>query len=302
MRGWLTPCATHDAVMPTADRLDADRWDRVGASIVYADCYPSAPDWRIAPQRTQLDWLFYVWKGAGWVEQDGERRDARAGDLFALKRGQRFAAGHDPQRPITVLSTGFRLRDEGGGDPLRRRLLPDRLRLPPPRAAALQALYLELIGLHHDPAPWAAIAARGAMLRLVAEAMRLADELPADARTAAATPIAGDDSRAAKVLAHIDANLARPLTPAGLARVAGLSATHFATAFRRWTGRSPMEHLRRRRIEIARAMLGESDAPIERIAAAVGFTDPYHFSRVFHRLVGQAPGRWRRAQAHPFAP
>ncbi|MBA3845244.1 MAG: helix-turn-helix transcriptional regulator [Planctomycetes bacterium] len=288
--------------MPTADRLDADRWDRVGASVIHADCYPCAREWRIASQRLDSDGLFFIWHGLGWVEQDGERREARPHDLFVLKRGQRFSAGHDPLRPVTVLSVGFRLRDEGGGDGLRPHALPDRMRLPRARAATFQTLFTDLVGLHGDGAPWAAIAARGALVRLVAEAIRLTNELPGEARSATATPIAGDDSRASAVLAHIDANLARPLTLAGLARVADLTPAHFAAAFRRWTGRSPMEHLRRRRIEVARAMLGESDAPLERVAAAVGFVDPYHFSRVFSRLVGMPPGRWRRSMAHPFAP
>ncbi|HYE07161.1 MAG TPA: AraC family transcriptional regulator [Planctomycetota bacterium] len=288
--------------MATADRLDADRWDRVGASIIHADCYPCAREWSIPAKRIDGDGLFLIWHGLGWVEQDGERREARPHDLFVLKRGQRLAAGHDPRRPVTVLSVGFRLRDEGGGDGLRPHALPDRLRLPRPRAATFQTLFTDLIGLHGDGAPWAAIAARAACVRLVAETIRLTAELPPEARTATSAPIAGDDSRAAALLAHIDANLARPLTLAGLARIADLTPAHFATAFRRWTGRSPMEHLRRRRIEVARAMLAEGDAPVERIAAAVGFADPYHFSRVFSRLVGMPPGRWRRSMAHPFAP
>lgn len=40
-------------------------------------------------------------------------------------------------------------------------------------------------------------------------------------------------------------------------------------------------------------------AAVERIAAAVGFTDAAYFSRVFTRLVGESPGNYKKkSSAH----
>ena len=54
------------------------------------------------------------------------------------------------------------------------------------------------------------------------------------------------------------------------------------------------EHVRERRIEQARRLLVESDAPLFEIAARVGFADHSHFTRTFRRRFGIPPGEYRR--------
>ena len=52
--------------------------------------------------------------------------------------------------------------------------------------------------------------------------------------------------------------------------------------------------VRARRIELAGVLLHNSAKKIEEIAAATGFCDRYHFSRVFKRLRGMGPAEFRR--------
>jgi AraC family transcriptional regulator len=93
----------------------------------------------------------------------------------------------------------------------------------------------------------------------------------------------------------IDANLARNVSLSEIADQCGLSASHFSRAFRRATGRPPHRWLLERRVEAAKAMLGEGAVSLAQIAADCGFSDPSHFSRVFSNVVGEPPAVWRRS-------
>jgi AraC-like DNA-binding protein len=278
-----------------------DPWSGASVEIVHADLYPCPPTWRIPTTVSDRDTLFYAWKGQGWVERDGQRSPLAAGDLAFLRRGRRVALGHDPRRPLTVFSVGMRFASPGGGDPMRALALPERLSLTAPAAKRVVAACAEVVAEHQRPGQLAALAARGAALSLLALALGLAEELPPERVHGRQPPLPGGASRLAVVLAHIDAHLGERLTLATLARFARLSPAYFAAFFRARIGETPMGYLRRRRIEAARALLLEGDAPIERVAARVGFPDPFHFSRLFRQLVGASPRDYRARRGDPWA-
>jgi AraC-like DNA-binding protein len=82
---------------------------------------------------------------------------------------------------------------------------------------------------------------------------------------------------------------------AALAQAAGLSVSHFNREFREWTGYSPVEYQRRRRVARARELLADVTLSIKEVAARVGFDDPYHFSRLFRQVDGLSPSQYRDA-------
>jgi transcriptional regulator GlxA family with amidase domain len=83
-------------------------------------------------------------------------------------------------------------------------------------------------------------------------------------------------------------------TVAQLARECGLSAGYFARAFRETTGSTPHQWLMRRRVTRARELLLSSRLGLAEIGIVCGFVDQSHFTRVFARIEGHSPGRWRR--------
>lgn len=93
----------------------------------------------------------------------------------------------------------------------------------------------------------------------------------------------------------LDTHLDGEISQGALARELGLSAGHFARAFRRSTGASPHQWLIARRVEKAKALLRDSALPLAEIAGLCGFADQSHFTRVFTRAAGAPPGQWRRA-------
>jgi AraC family transcriptional regulator len=82
---------------------------------------------------------------------------------------------------------------------------------------------------------------------------------------------------------------------ADMAHECGLSVSHFTRAFRKSFGMSPYRWLLERRIDRGKALLATSDLPIADIALRSGFSDQAGFTRAFGRVVGDSPGRWRRA-------
>jgi transcriptional regulator GlxA family with amidase domain len=81
---------------------------------------------------------------------------------------------------------------------------------------------------------------------------------------------------------------------AAMARLAGLPERSFARRFARATGMPPLEYVHRVRIEEAKQMLETGDAPVEAMAAEVGYQDASFFGRLFRRRVGMTPARYRR--------
>ena len=54
-----------------------------------------------------------------------------------------------------------------------------------------------------------------------------------------------------------------------------------------------MSHFNHLKIDLAAQMLVETDMKINQISFKVGFEDAYYFSRLFTRLKGVSPKRWR---------
>jgi AraC family transcriptional regulator len=100
-----------------------------------------------------------------------------------------------------------------------------------------------------------------------------------------------------RVREYIDDHLGERISLGELAREAGVSRFHFARQFRLSTGESPMEHLRRVRIERSKSILQTRNATIAEVAARLGFSDQSHFTRIFGRLVGVSPGSFARCEA-----
>ncbi len=97
-----------------------------------------------------------------------------------------------------------------------------------------------------------------------------------------------------KVKAYIDDNLGAPIRISALAALCRLSSSYFSVAFKRSLGETVQSYLSRRRIVRAQRLILTTEAPLSRIALDCGFCDQAHLSRMFHRLVGMAPNRWRR--------
>ena len=99
-----------------------------------------------------------------------------------------------------------------------------------------------------------------------------------------------------RIFAHVEANLCRRIPVRELARLLGLSASHFCRAFKCTFGVPPRDYVLRRRIEVAQGLMLTTSESLSSIAFRCGMCDQAHFTRSFHRIVGETPYAWRRAR------
>jgi AraC family transcriptional regulator len=99
-----------------------------------------------------------------------------------------------------------------------------------------------------------------------------------------------------RVIAHVESNLSRRILVQELAQLLGLSPSHFCRAFKCAFGASPRDYVLRRRIEVAQALMLTTSEPLSSIAVNCGMCDQQHFTRSFHRIVGETPSTWRRTR------
>jgi AraC family transcriptional regulator len=97
-----------------------------------------------------------------------------------------------------------------------------------------------------------------------------------------------------KLTARVNASSDYRLSVAEMAETLGLSESWFAHVFKQTTGRTPLQWLIARRIELAQKLLIESDLTVAGIAAQLGFTDQAHLTKVFRQMAGETPAAWRR--------
>ncbi|MFI6501847.1 helix-turn-helix domain-containing protein [Nonomuraea typhae] len=115
----------------------------------------------------------------------------------------------------------------------------------------------------------------------------------------AAAPTPGRPARTlGPVLDWALTRLHEPLTVDDLAARAGVSARTLARHFTGQLGVGPGRWLLQQRVAAARALLEQTDLPVEAIAARVGLSSAANLRRRFHTLVRTTPAAYRRSFGH----
>lgn len=229
--------------------------------------------------------ILYCLKGRGWCELGGRLHAIRAGDLVALPPGRPHLCSAPASHPWTlhwVRADGAQLPDylaelgatfdqpviRAGDDPQVTRLFNEierALQCPASLGHRLQAAH-----------------ALGLLLALLLVK-----------RGERARETAGSVQKVAETIIYMSERLHEPLRVAAFARMANLSAPHFAKLFKDQTGCSPRDYLHLLRIHKACQLLRGSSLNVKEISARVGYQDPFHFSRQFKAFEGVSPTAYR---------
>ena len=97
-----------------------------------------------------------------------------------------------------------------------------------------------------------------------------------------------------RVRDHVDRRFREALRIGVLARMAGVSVSTFARAFRRMTGKGLERYLQDRRMAEARRLLRTTNLPVSRIVRDCGFRSDSYFTRFFRKRAGKNPAVYRR--------
>lgn len=99
------------------------------------------------------------------------------------------------------------------------------------------------------------------------------------------------------VVDYLHEHLHEGLSNEMLAKIAGLSPNGLTRKFQEQLHTSPQQYLREKRLQKACLLLRHGTGSIEEIAAATGFSDRYHFSKVFRKYRRISPAAFRRIKA-----
>lgn len=94
-------------------------------------------------------------------------------------------------------------------------------------------------------------------------------------------------------ISYLEAKMPAKVELATLAKLAGLSLSHYSRSFKASTGLAPYQWQLRARIERAKDLLINTNSCLEDIADATGFADAVHFGRKFRKITGATPAAWR---------
>ncbi|HEY0610807.1 MAG TPA: AraC family transcriptional regulator [Chitinophaga sp.] len=72
-----------------------------------------------------------------------------------------------------------------------------------------------------------------------------------------------------------------------------LSASYFSSLFRKATGMPPIDYFIHLKIQKACLLLFQNNLKIKEVAEAVGYDDPYHFSRLFKKHMNVSPEQYK---------
>ncbi|MVT09465.1 AraC family transcriptional regulator [Chitinophaga sp. ysch24] len=95
------------------------------------------------------------------------------------------------------------------------------------------------------------------------------------------------------VIALMKDNLDKNLTLEEFAAAVNISASHLSALFREKTKYSPISLFTSLKIQKASQLLQESDYNIKTVASKLGYDDQYHFSRVFKKIMGVSPRKFK---------
>lgn len=262
-----------------------------------------------------------VARGACWAQRIGDEPiRLKEGDLIVFPQGDAHVLSSAPNMRATpdlsMFSRGTRLPlvyEVGGGGPDRARIVCgflgcDERPFNPLLAALPKVIHLSASGdqatagwlgtLLHMAARESGSARAGSenVLSRLSELMfvetvrRYIEALPA----AQTGWLAGlRDPTVGQALAALHGQPREAWTVERLARLVGTSRSAFALRFTEMAGHPPMQYLTLWRMQLASRLLADG-GHVAQVADAVGYESEAAFSRAFKKIVGQAPGTWRR--------
>ena len=244
--------------------------------------------YRDRPAGADEDHLMMCVGGTGFVEVNGARNQLGPGQLLIIPRRARHTYWADKDEPWSIYWMHFR------GDESEYYL--DRIPGPGVPAGIEAATIEEAARLFRDCLGalengyalsnliYASQSARH-ILSLLLFRNRL---LPVHERDASR------QRQLQAIMEFMHEHVTARVTLQDLAGAAGHSVSYFSEWFRGQTGQSPMACFVQLKIRHACRLLDLTDRSVKTIAIESGYDDPYYFSRVFKRLIGVSPGRYRK--------
>ncbi len=230
----------------------------------------TGPDWHLPMHSHPYHEVIVVIEGAQSVRIQNKIYKAQAGDILFYPAGVGHEEWSDPQDPVR--SIFFALEWDMGTTEIPMCFHDENGRVRAMCAWIRQDQDSEFC--------YARMAPEGIAQIMVAEFLRLTAPRQFHLVT--------------KIRAFMREKMAFPIQLQDLANHAGLGKYYFLRRYKELTGTTPMQDLRRIRLESARSILVTTRMPLRMIAPMVGFADEYQLSHLFRKHFNTSPTEMRR--------
>lgn len=102
------------------------------------------------------------------------------------------------------------------------------------------------------------------------------------------------DERILKSLHYIHRNIDKPVNLQHLADICFLTRDHFIRLFKKEMNCTPGKYINRKKIETAQLRILIDNVKIKDVAYGLGFDNIPHFNRLFAKITGESPGRYKK--------
>jgi AraC-like DNA-binding protein len=264
--------------------LDLDPSPRERLTVVCGGCEHCAPDYEIHRKTFPYWSIEFVAQGQGRLALDGELSDLAAATFFSYGPGIAQDIVSDPKAPLVKYFVDFAGREAAA---LLRRYGPKPGQVVQTSApSAALALFDDLI----------ATALRATPLSARLSAVLLEQLILTIAETS--IPLGAADTQAfatyRRCRKHIEDHWSRLETLEQAADESHVDPAYLCRLFRRFDRQSPYQYLLRLKMNHAAEQLLDPAASVKEVADDLRFSDAFHFSRVFKKVMGLSPARFAR--------
>ncbi|PAE35429.1 AraC family transcriptional regulator [Bacillus sp. 7884-1] len=221
--------------------------------------------------------------GKGWISYKGEHQKIEKNNIIVLPPNIGHTYGSDEQDPWSIY--WFHIKGKNSSYYFPEHILGQGVILPPNQGQRFIEIFYECYGLLE----------RGYYINNligVTQAMgHLLSHIFIHQRQSSVELINHDMVEYAIqiMLDHIESSL----TLKELAEQTNLSKPHFIQVFKKQTGYTPIDYYLRLKIQRACQYLDLSEWTVKEICIQLGFNDPYYFSRLFRKIMGLSPSKYR---------
>ncbi|MBN1669583.1 MAG: helix-turn-helix transcriptional regulator [Kiritimatiellae bacterium] len=241
------------------------------------------PEWRFPHRRNEDLHVVFVKGGRGSYRLGTVHEALERGKLLFISNGFAHSGHQDRSCPPEIIPIRFGLYDNRTGRSLTPARSPFAISLAVRRTLEFEALFTSLFDHYARGLTPLRHAICGSLLHLILGEFLLECR---DTRTDVDRRI----ERARDFMARHPANRR---SVAGLARIAGLSPRYFSRLFQAHAGVGPAAFRVQLRCRHACYLLENTSRSVKDVALALGYPDPYAFSKQFKQVTGHSPSAFR---------
>lgn len=234
--------------------------------------------------------LIYCTEGEGWFELNDQRQKVMANQVFILPKGKAHQYGCKSSKSWTIYWIHFDGRQagffaDGFEKPLQ--VLPEK----DSRIEERLRLFEEIFSTLKNGYSRSNLEFSSSTLMYFLGTLKY---LSAYRASQSSEQVFQQRDVADEAIHFMREHVRKRLELKDMAAYVGYSISHFSMLFQQKTGYSPLNYFLHLKIQEACHFLDFTEMKVNQISMLMGFEDPFYFSRIFTKTMGESPSDYRR--------